>query len=279
MADYFDLGTYQREVTTTSEQARLWFTRGLLWTYGFNHEEAVSCFERAIGGRPGSARWPTGDWPTRWARTTTSRGRPSTRRTCPRPWPGPTPRRGPPPRPRPWPRCRRPSGRSSQALASRYPSAEPAGDCAAWNRGYADAMRAAYREHPGDLDVAVLFADALMNLTPWAAVGHQDRRASRRRRHHRGAGRARARRWPPPAAAAHPGAAAPVHPPDGDVAAARGRAVGRRPAARPGPGRRAPACTCRRTWTCCAATTGRWSSCNRAAIKADERVPAASVAR
>ena len=29
-------------------------------------------------------------------------------------------------------------------------------------------MRGAYRQHPGDLDVAALFADALMNLTPWA---------------------------------------------------------------------------------------------------------------
>ncbi|MGH3396183.1 MAG: hypothetical protein ACRDPO_16005, partial [Streptosporangiaceae bacterium] len=54
-----------------------------------------------------------------------------------------------------------------EAVAARYPSAEPAGDCMAWNDAYADAMRAAYRAHPGDLDVAVLFADALMNLTPW----------------------------------------------------------------------------------------------------------------
>ena len=29
-------------------------------------------------------------------------------------------------------------------------------------------MREAYRAHPGDLDVAALFADALLNLTPWA---------------------------------------------------------------------------------------------------------------
>ena len=55
-----------------------------------------------------------------------------------------------------------------QALSARYPSAGPGGDCSAWNRGYADAMREVYRTHPGDLDVATLFADALMNLTPWA---------------------------------------------------------------------------------------------------------------
>jgi tetratricopeptide (TPR) repeat protein len=55
-----------------------------------------------------------------------------------------------------------------QALAARYPSARPAEDCSPWNAGYADAMREVYRSHSGDLDVAALFADALMNLTPWA---------------------------------------------------------------------------------------------------------------
>ena len=54
------------------------------------------------------------------------------------------------------------------ALAARYPSAEPSGDGSAWNAGYADAMRGVYRAFPDDLDVAALFADALMNLTPWA---------------------------------------------------------------------------------------------------------------
>jgi tetratricopeptide (TPR) repeat protein len=59
-----------------------------------------------------------------------------------------------------------------QAMAARYPAAA-SGD--AWdpaagealNAGYAAAMREVYRSHPGDLDVAALFADALLNLTPW----------------------------------------------------------------------------------------------------------------
>ncbi len=55
-----------------------------------------------------------------------------------------------------------------QALAARYPSAEPAADCSAWSAGYAAAMRGVYQAYPDDLDVAALFADALMNLTPWA---------------------------------------------------------------------------------------------------------------
>ena len=43
----FDLGSYSRPVTTSSPEAQLWFDRGLLWTYGFNHEEAVLCFKQA----------------------------------------------------------------------------------------------------------------------------------------------------------------------------------------------------------------------------------------
>ena len=52
MPDYFDLGGYTRPVTTSSAQARTWFTRGLLWAYAFNHEEAVTCFERAVEADP-----------------------------------------------------------------------------------------------------------------------------------------------------------------------------------------------------------------------------------
>lgn len=36
-----------------------------------------------------------------------------------------------------------------------------------WNAPYADSMRAVYDLAPDDLDVATLYADALMNLTPW----------------------------------------------------------------------------------------------------------------
>ncbi|EFL43112.1 TPR domain-containing protein [Streptomyces griseoflavus Tu4000] len=54
-----------------------------------------------------------------------------------------------------------------EALRARYPRARAAEDCSVWNEPYADAMLAVYESHPGDLDVATLCADALMNLTPW----------------------------------------------------------------------------------------------------------------
>jgi hypothetical protein len=55
MDDYFDLGAYSWPVTTTSPAAQRWFHRGLLWCYGFNHEAAVACFERAAGLDPACA--------------------------------------------------------------------------------------------------------------------------------------------------------------------------------------------------------------------------------
>jgi tetratricopeptide (TPR) repeat protein len=55
MSDYFDLGGYARQVTTSSPEAQDWFTRGLLWAYAFNHEEAAECFGRAAEADPGCA--------------------------------------------------------------------------------------------------------------------------------------------------------------------------------------------------------------------------------
>ena len=53
--DYYDLGSHSRKITTTSTEAQLWFDRGLIWTYGYNHEEAIACFKRALEQDPGCA--------------------------------------------------------------------------------------------------------------------------------------------------------------------------------------------------------------------------------
>ena len=51
----YDLGTYGRPISTSSADAQAWFDRGLVWSYGFNHEEAVRCFERAAEADPACA--------------------------------------------------------------------------------------------------------------------------------------------------------------------------------------------------------------------------------
>jgi hypothetical protein len=54
--DYpYDLGRYSRTVTTTSADAQRWFDRGLNWCFGYHHEEAVACFEKALAADPNCA--------------------------------------------------------------------------------------------------------------------------------------------------------------------------------------------------------------------------------
>jgi tetratricopeptide (TPR) repeat protein len=181
-------------VTTSSPAAQLWFSRGLAWAYAFNHEEAVTCFERVIEADPGCALGYWGlayalgpNYNKPWeafgqaelassvsraftaaqaavraagsaesAGTTETTG--TTRTAGTTDTAGTAQDGGAPPVERALVR----------ALAARYPSAAPAADCSPWNTGYADAMREVYRSYPDDLDVAALLADALMNLTPWA---------------------------------------------------------------------------------------------------------------
>ncbi|KUM95730.1 hypothetical protein AQI88_16445 [Streptomyces cellostaticus] len=163
--DYYDLGPYSRPVTTSSPEAQLWFDRGLIWTYAFNHEEAVSCFEAAAAADPGCAmaHWgiayalgPNYNKPWEFfdeqdlARTV-ERTHAAVERAHEKAEAGATPV----------------ERALIGALRARYPQAEAVGDCSVWNAPYADSMRAVYERAPDDADIATLYADALMNLTPW----------------------------------------------------------------------------------------------------------------
>ena len=59
--DYpYDLGPYPRKVTTSSADAQRWFNRGRKRCFGFHHEEAVACFEKALAVDPSCVRgWPS----------------------------------------------------------------------------------------------------------------------------------------------------------------------------------------------------------------------------
>ena len=48
MPVYFELGDFSRSITTSNASAQLWFDRGLNWTYGFHHEEAIACYTKAL---------------------------------------------------------------------------------------------------------------------------------------------------------------------------------------------------------------------------------------
>jgi hypothetical protein len=50
--DRFDLGTHTRKISTASPETQRWFDRGLNWCFGFNLEEGVKCFRRALQHDP-----------------------------------------------------------------------------------------------------------------------------------------------------------------------------------------------------------------------------------
>ncbi|MFK4145269.1 hypothetical protein [Streptomyces sp. NPDC004065] len=163
---YYDLGSHTRRVTTSSPQAQMWFDRGLAWTYAFNHEEAVRCFEAAAAADPGCAM---ADWGVAYA-LGPNYNKPweffdgeDLTRTVRRTHEAVERAHAKAPSATPVERA------LIEALRARYPRAraEDAGDCSVWNASYADSMRTVHELAPDDLDVATLYADALMNLTPW----------------------------------------------------------------------------------------------------------------
>ena len=54
-----------------------------------------------------------------------------------------------------------------EALPSRYPQRDRIDDQRPWNDSFADAMRRAHQAHPDDLDLRAIFAEAILNRTPW----------------------------------------------------------------------------------------------------------------
>jgi tetratricopeptide (TPR) repeat protein len=161
----YDLGSFSRESSTASAQAQAWFDRGLVWSYAFNHAEAIVCFERALDADPGFAlaHWGLAyaagpNYNKQWdafdeadLRTSLRRAYNATRRAAELAGAAPAVERD-----------------LTWALSSRYPRPEPDEDIADWPEAYAQAMREVAAAHPEDLDVAALFADALLNVTAWS---------------------------------------------------------------------------------------------------------------
>jgi tetratricopeptide (TPR) repeat protein len=161
--DYYHLGTHTRPVTTASRDAQTWFDRGLIWLYGYNHEAAIDCFERALAADPDCAiaHWgiayavgPNYNKP--WATFEPEERVASVERA-------------------------HESLKAALALGDRQTQADraliealtkrcpesPVEDFAPWNDAFAAAMRDVQHAHPDDLDIAALCTEALMNRTPW----------------------------------------------------------------------------------------------------------------
>lgn len=52
---YYNFGTYSRRITTGSDEAQLWFDRGLVWLYAYNHDAAIACFRNVLKADPACA--------------------------------------------------------------------------------------------------------------------------------------------------------------------------------------------------------------------------------
>jgi tetratricopeptide (TPR) repeat protein len=163
--DYpYDLGRYSRKVTTTSVDAQRWFDRGLNWCYGYHHEEAIGCFEKALEADPGCAM---AHWGIAYAAGPNYNF----------PWELMDPTGKATALARAYDAARAALAQAGgvtaseraliQALAARYPQRDPIEDQRAWNDAFADAMRLGYRTHADDLDLCAIFVEAILNRTPW----------------------------------------------------------------------------------------------------------------
>lgn len=163
LADYdYSLGSIHRDVTTESVDAQAWFDRGLAWSYAFNFEEGVRCFQRAISHDPdlAIAHWGVAyaagpNYNKAWrlfdrldATQTIELATSSLEQAH-----------------RLLDRASSSERALIEALPARYPSTIP-DDFAPFNRAYADAMRKVYAAAPDDLDVAALFVDSLICVSP-----------------------------------------------------------------------------------------------------------------
>ena len=163
--DRFDLGAHTRRISTASPDAQKWFNLGLNWCFGFNQEEGVKCFRKALESDPDClmAHWgvayatgPFYNLPWRdfggaeaaavialafkhigLARERFDHAPPVERRLV-------------------------------EALSRRYqkPNAVPPEEFDKWDDDYAAEMRRVYYEYPHDHDVMALFVEALITRTP-----------------------------------------------------------------------------------------------------------------
>ncbi len=162
MSEYFDLGRYTRVVTSIPE-AQVWFDRGLVWLFAYNHEEAIVCFEKAVAADPACAlaHWGIAygigpNYNKAWEIFTPEEKGPALARAHAALATAKALKEA------------RPVERALiEALASRYPTDPEIEDYQPFNDGFAEAMKPVYEANREDLDVACIYAEALMNRTPW----------------------------------------------------------------------------------------------------------------
>ncbi|MFQ3617698.1 MAG: tetratricopeptide repeat protein [Cyanobacteriota bacterium] len=157
-APLFDnLGDHHHPISTRNALTQRYFDQGLVLAYGFNHAEALRSFRQAAELDPSCAMCYWGiayvvgpninaameesEVPTAWDAVQKAVQLSSNANERDRAY--------------------------IHALATRY-TPEPVEDRTELNLAYANAMREVARQYPNDPDAVTLFAEALMDTTPWA---------------------------------------------------------------------------------------------------------------
>ena len=150
------LGTRTLKITTASATARQYFDQGYRLAWAFNHAEAVRAFRKAQRLDPQCAMCY---WGEAWALGPNINM--------------PMDAKANAPALAAIDHARRLSGTATlqeqaiiAALDARY-SAQPNADRAKLDLAYAAAMRGAVRHFPDNVEIGTLYADALMNVSPW----------------------------------------------------------------------------------------------------------------
>ena len=152
---FHGIGPLHVPITTTSEQAQKYFDQGVTLMYGFNHHEAIRSFKEAARLDPtcGICWWgvalsygpninqpmPPEAVPEAWKAVQTAQSLKANESPKEQAY--------------------------IDAVATRY--SESGADRAKLDRAYADAMGKLVAAYPDDLDAATLYAESLMDLSPW----------------------------------------------------------------------------------------------------------------
>ena len=151
-----NLGSLHHPITTTSEQAQLYFDQGLRLVYAFNHEEAIRAFEAAAHLDSQAAMPYWGIALALGPNINSAMEKKDEHRAIEMVQ-----------------KARRLAGRATpveqayiEALVTRYVGRKGA-KRKGLDEAYAKAMRLVAQRFPEDIDAATLFAEALMDLRPW----------------------------------------------------------------------------------------------------------------
>lgn len=153
---YTDLGSHHVAVSTRSARAQAYFDQGLRLVYAFNHGEAIRAFTEATRLDPSCAMCY---WGIAYAHGPhVNAGMDSAGGVAA--WAALEQAKRHASEAKPWERA------YIRALGHRYVPVPPA-ERAALDSGYARGMARVVRQYPNDLDAATLYAEALMDLSPW----------------------------------------------------------------------------------------------------------------